>query len=97
MTRGGSRKRRPGADGGSMDRAEIQERVSATLAERFDKDPSDLTASTRFAEDLDADSLELVEVILELEETFGIPIDESEMEDVKTVGQAVDLIATKLG
>ncbi len=80
-----------------MDKAQIQEKVSSALAERFDKEPSDLTASTRFAEDLDADSLELVEVVLDLEETFGIPIDESEMEDVKTIGQAVDLIASKLG
>jgi acyl carrier protein len=79
-----------------VDKAEIQQKVSSTLAERFDKDPSELSASTRFTEDLDADSLELVEVVLDLEETFGVPIDESEMENVKTIGEAVDLIASKL-
>jgi acyl carrier protein len=82
---------------GDMDRAEIQQKVSTALAERFDKDPSELTDATRFAEDLDADSLELVEVVLDLEETFSVGIDESEMEDVKTIGEAVDLIVEKLG
>jgi acyl carrier protein len=80
-----------------MDRAEIQEKVTTALAERFDKDASELSDSTRFAEDLDADSLELVEVVLDLEESFSVSIDESEMEDVKTIGEAVDLIAQKLG
>jgi acyl carrier protein len=80
-----------------MDKAEIHQKVSSALADRFDRDASELTASTRFTEDLDADSLELVEVVLDLEESFGVPIDESEMENVKTIGQAVDLIAGKLG
>ena len=80
-----------------MDKAEIHKKVSSALADRFDRDASELTDSTRFTEDLDADSLELVEVVLDLEESFGVPIDESEMENVKTIGQAVDLIARKLG
>jgi acyl carrier protein len=80
-----------------MDKAEIQTKVCSILGEHFDRDPSQMTAATRFTEDLDADSLELVEVILELEEAFETSIDEEEMEDVKSVGQAVDLIAAKLG
>ena len=51
----------------------------------------------RFAEDLNADSLDLVEAVLALEEEWSIEIPEEEMESVKTVGQAVDLVATKLG
>jgi len=52
---------------------------------------------SRFKEDLDADSLDLVEAVLALEEEFGLSIPEEEMEDVKTVGQAIDLVALKLG
>ena len=51
----------------------------------------------RFAEDLNADSLDLVEAVLALEEEWNIEIPEDEMESVKTVGQAVDLVASKLG
>ena len=80
-----------------MNKAEIQDKVCSILAEHFDRDASELTAATRFAEDLDADSLELVEVILELEEEFETSIAEEEMDDVKTLGGAVDLIAAKLG
>jgi acyl carrier protein len=80
-----------------MDKAEIQEKVCSVLAEHFDKDASSLSAGTRFREDLDADSLELMEVNLQLEEEFEISIPEEEMEDVKSVGEAVDLIAAKLG
>ena len=80
-----------------MDKAEIQAKVCSVLAEHFDKDASTLSGGTRFREDLDADSLELMEVNLQLEEEFEISIPEEEMEDVKTVGEAVDLIAAKLG
>jgi len=50
-----------------------------------------------FAEDLNADSLDLMEVVLALEDEMGIEIFEEEMEKVKTVGQAIDLVASKLG
>jgi acyl carrier protein len=87
-----------GTDGRErMNKAEIQDKVSSVLAEHFDRDASELSAATRFREDLDADSLELMEVNLQLEEEFEISIPEEEMEDVKTVGEAVDLIAAKLG
>ena len=51
----------------------------------------------RFAEDLNADSLDLVEAVLALEEEWNIEIPEEEMEGVKTVGQAVALVEQKLG
>ncbi|MGH2527097.1 MAG: acyl carrier protein, partial [Actinomycetota bacterium] len=51
----------------------------------------------RFAEDLNADSLDLVEAVLALEEEWSIDIPEEEMEGVKTVGQAVSLVQQKLG
>ena len=59
--------------------------------------PADkVTKDARFAEDLDADSLDLVELVMALEEQFDITVDETELEDIETVGQAFDLISTKI-
>lgn len=55
-----------------------------------------VTKEARFADDLDADSLDLVELIMALEESFDITVDESELEDIETVGQAFDLVSAKL-
>jgi acyl carrier protein len=59
--------------------------------------PADkVTREARFAEDLDADSLDLVELVMALEETFDVSVDESELEGIETIGQAFDLISAKL-
>jgi acyl carrier protein len=59
--------------------------------------PADkVTREARFAEDLDADSLDLVELVMALEETFDIEVDETELEGIATVGQAFDLVSSKL-
>ena len=79
------------------DRAEIETRVKKVLAEQLAVDEAQVVPDARFAEDLNADSLDLVEAVLALEEEWSIEIPEEEMESVKTVGQAVDLVATKLG
>lgn len=50
----------------------------------------------RFGDDLDADSLDLVELVMALEEEFGVEVPEDELEGVETVGQAFDLISGKL-
>jgi acyl carrier protein len=55
-----------------------------------------VTKDARFAEDLDADSLDLVELVMALEESFDVSVDETELEGIETVGQAFDLIAAKL-
>jgi len=55
-----------------------------------------VTREARFAEDLDADSLDLVELVMALEEQFGINVDESELEGVDTVNQAFVLVTSKL-
>jgi acyl carrier protein len=55
-----------------------------------------VTKEARFADDLDADSLDLVELVMALEESFDITVEESELENIETVGQAFDLIASKL-
>ena len=58
--------------------------------------PEKVTPEASFADDLDADSLDLVELVMALEEQFGITVDESELEGVSTVGQAYDLVSSKL-
>ena len=55
-----------------------------------------VTPEARFGDDLDADSLDLVELVMALEEEFGIEVPEEELEGVETVGQAYDLVAGKL-
>jgi acyl carrier protein len=80
-----------------MDRPEIEARVKKVLAEQLAVEEAQVVPDARFAEDLNADSLDLVEAVLALEEEWSIEIPEEEMETVKTVGQAVDLVASKLG
>jgi acyl carrier protein len=59
--------------------------------------PADkVTREARFAEDLDADSLDLVELVMALEETFDVSVEETELEGIETIGQAYDLITAKL-
>jgi acyl carrier protein len=80
-----------------MERKEIEQKVREVLAEQLARDLEEVTPEARFEEDLDADSLDLVEAVLALEEELGVDIPEEEMEDVKTVGQAVDLVMAKKG
>ena len=70
------------------DRAEIETRVKKVLAEQLAVDEAQVVPDARFAEDLNADSLDLVEAVLALEEEWSIEIPEEEMEQVKTVGAA---------
>jgi acyl carrier protein len=59
--------------------------------------PADkVTREARFAEDLDADSLDLVELVMALEDSFDVSVEETELEGIETIGQAFDLITTKL-
>lgn len=55
-----------------------------------------VTPEARFGDDLDADSLDLVELVMALEEEFGVEVPEEELEDIQTVGQAFDLVTAKL-
>ena len=77
-------------------REEVFERVKEVLTEQLGVDENEITDGASFQEDLDADSLDLVEAVLALEEEFGVSIPEEEMEGVKTVGEAVNLVASKL-
>ena len=59
-------------------------------------DESKIVPEAKFGDDLDADSLDLVELVMGLEEEFQVSVDEEELEGVETVGQAYELIVSKL-
>ena len=80
-----------------MDRAELETKIVKVFSDNLSISEGEINMSSRFQEDLDADSLDLVEAALALEEEFGVTIPEEEMEGIKTVGEAVDLVASKLG
>lgn len=72
------------------------ERFSKCAVEVLGIDASKITREASFADDLDADSLDLVELVMALEEEFDVSIEEEELADVTTVGGAYDVLASKL-
>ena len=72
------------------------ERFTKCAVEVLSVEASAVTREARFAEDLDADSLDLVELVMALEEEFDVSVDEEELEGVATAGAAYDLIVGKL-
>jgi acyl carrier protein len=79
-----------------MDRAEIFGAVAELAVEVLGVEPEAVVDEARFKEDLDADSLDLVELVMALEERFDISVPEDDLEDVLTVGQAVALVSDKV-
>ena len=79
-----------------MDRAEISERMNKLLVSELGLDESKLSDDAKFEEDLEVDSLGVVELLMALEDEFGVKIPDEEAESIHTVGQAVDLVKSKL-
>lgn len=74
---------------------EIQEKVVAIIVDKLGVDADSVVPTASFTNDLGADSLDTVELIMELEKQFGIEIPDDEAENISTVQDALDLIASK--
>ena len=70
----------------------VEERVVEIIVDQLGVDPEEVTMDARFREDLEADSLDLVELMMAFEEEFGGEISDEEAMSIETVGQAVDLL-----
>ncbi len=74
---------------------DLFDRFTKCAVELLSVDAAKVTRDARFKEDLEADSLDLVEFVMALEEEFSVEVPEKELEGITTVGQAFDLIAAK--
>jgi len=79
-----------------MERPEVEAKMSDLLVEELGLDADKITMSARFEEDLEVDSLGVVELLMALEDNFGVKIPDEEAEQITTVGEAVDLVDKKL-
>ncbi|MCE9591304.1 MAG: acyl carrier protein [Planctomycetes bacterium] len=75
-----------------MDVKEIEEKVIAIVAEQMGKDKGEINRDTNFVTDLNADSLDTVELVMEFEDEFETSIPDEQAEKIQTVGQAIDFI-----
>jgi len=73
-------------------REQIFDVIRTHLADELEIDPSSVSESTRFREDLEADSLDLYTLVQELEDTYGVTISDEEAAKILTVGQAVEFV-----
>lgn len=75
---------------------EVFDTIKEIISELLDIDDEEITMDARFREDLEADSLDLVELIMEFEERFGGEISDEDAQKITTVGEAVNYVKTKM-
>ena len=76
---------------------DLFERFKRRAVEVLSVEDAQVKLEANFADDLDADSLDLAELVMALEDEFDITVEEDELEGIKTVGQAFDMVSAKLG
>jgi len=79
-----------------MERAEIESKLSDLLVDELGIERDKITMDAKFEEDLEVDSLGVVELLMALEDNFGVKIPDEEAEQIGTVGEAVGLVEQKL-
>ena len=76
---------------------EIEDKVFSIVSDQMGINKAEITRETSFINDLNADSLDIVELVMEFEDNFEMSIPDEEAEKIKTVGQAIDYISTNQG
>ena len=76
---------------------QIAEKVQQIACDLTATIPETVNAESRFVEDLRADSLDMVEIVMKIEDEFEIEIPDEDVENIKTVGQAIDYVAGRIG
>lgn len=79
-----------------MTNEEILHKVTEVIVDQLNADEADVNLEASFIDDLGADSLDIVELVMALEESFSISIPDEEAENIKTVGDAVEYIAANV-
>ena len=79
-----------------LTREQVMEKVREHLVEELELEAVVITDDTRFKEDLDADSLDLYELVMELEDTYGVSVSREDAAKITTVGDAVDFVFERL-
>ena len=79
-----------------MNREQVFSLIRAHLVDELEVDPGSISESTRFREDLEADSLDLYTLVQELEDSYGVRITDEEAAQILTVGQAVDFVLARV-
>ncbi len=80
----------------TLRREQVMDKVREHLSTELEVDPAKIADSTRFKEDLDADSLDLYELVMELEDSYGVKVSEEQAAQIETVADAVDFVIAHL-
>ena len=79
-----------------MDRSQVQAKMRDLLVDELGLDAGKITDEATFEEDLEVDSLGVVELLMALEDEFGVRIPDDEAEDITTLGEAIEMVIAKL-